>query len=550
MKPFLLSLNLFLASIPYEYIFENPESYNQNNGLQSNMIIDIQSLNNTILLSSSNGLGYSSSSDGGFIFSHFENDNLPEGGNPAMIVRDDIIVVSGSVTVLDLDSYYPAGTGVSYSLDSGSTWKHMNQPVDPMPTLWSCSQYSYDTLFFNNKEECELSCLNCNGESGSCARLYNFIDWGNQSEIAHLSITTSINNISYDLDINGDYIYSTSWAGGLRRFNYTLLEPIWESVPLPLDSQDELICGNIDLDSYQLNPVGDCGSDYDNHKPFSVLSVNDTIWVGTAAGINKGIVSGDCIDWTHLRSYEYGFYDDWIIGFEDQELNDGSNRIWAITWDKETQGNVGPPSFSDDGGENWSFSSQLVDLGVKTYNISFNGDYIYLATDQGMFLSQDGNFWEKFNNFIDYESEEQILSDVVYDAKVIDNNLWVGTQDGIAISSNVINPNWDVYRFWEDDILFSAYPNPFLRDMHNILNSEGHIRFVSDSQNLNASIDIFDFSMDKIITLESPIITNNQIEFIWNGDSEFGSKVNNGIYFCRLNDSGNNKWVKVAVLGN
>ena len=545
----LLFITLILSSIPQDYVFEYSQTYNQDDGLKSNMIVDIESLDNTIFLSSSDGLGYSNSSNGGFLFSYFENDNLPEGGNPAMIVKDNIIVVSGSITVLDLGSYYPAGTGVSYSLDAGATWKYMSQPIDSMPTLWSCSNYNYDSLFFNNEEECELSCIDCNGGAGSCARLYDFINWGGQNNIAHLSITTPINNVSYDLDINGDYIYSTSWAGGLRRFNYTLLQPIWESVPLPLDNQDELICGDIDLDSYQLNPVGDCDSDYDNHKPFSIHSVGDTIWVGTAAGINKGIVSGDCIDWAHLRSFDYGFYDDWIIGFETQELDDGSNRIWAITWDKETQGNIGPPSFSDDGGDSWSFSSQLVDLGVKSYNISFNQDYIYLSTDQGMFLSQDGTFWEKFNSFVDYQSGEQILSDIVYDAKVINNSLWVGTQDGVAISNNLISPNWDVYRFWEDDILFSVYPNPFLRGTHNIINNEGHVRFVSDTQNLNASIDIFDFSMDKIITLDSPIISNNQIEFIWNGDSEFGSKVNNGVYFCRLNDSGKSRWVKLAVLG-
>ena len=549
MRFYLIFISLFIANIPHEYIFEKPELYDQTNGLQSNMVIDIDSLNGIVFLSSSNGLGYSESSNGGFIFSYFDNDNLPEGGNPAMIVKNDIIAVSGSVTVLDLGSYYPAGTGISYSLDEGATWNYMSQPIDPMPTLWSCSRYNYDTLFFNNREDCELSCIDCNGESGSCARLYDFINWGGQNNIAHLSITTPINNVSYDLDVNGDYIYSTSWAGGLRRFNYTLLEPVWESVPLPLDDQDELICGAIDLDSYQLNPVGDCNSDYDNHKPFSIHSVNDTIWVGTAAGINKGIVNGDCIDWNHLKSYEYGFYDDWVIGFENQELNDGSHRIWAITWDKETQGNVGPPSFSEDGGNTWSFSSQLADLGVKTYNLSFNGDYIYLSTDQGMFLSQNGNFWEKFNDFIDYESGEKILSDVVYDAKVINNNLWVGTQDGIAISDNPINPNWDVYRFWETSSVFSVYPNPFLRDSYNIINNEGHVRFVSDSQNLNASIDIFDFSMDKVTTLNSPIITNNQIEFIWNGESEYGLKVRNGIYFCRLNDSGNTRWVKLAVLG-
>ena len=551
MKFILLIINLSLASMfPYEYAFTSSSSEDDNNGLPSNTIIDIESLNSAIFLSSSNGLGFANESEGNFIFSDFEDDFLPEGGNPSLVINDDIIAVSGSVTVFHGGAYHPAGTGVSYSIDGGDTWNYISQPVDNMPSLWSCSNYSYETIFFNTQAECEASCLDCNGQSASCARLYDFISWGNQDDIAHLSVTTPINNVSYDLDIHGNYIYSTSWAGGLRRFNYTLLNPVWESIPLPMDNQNELICGEIDLDSYQVNPVGDCNSDYDNHKAFSVHSVNDTIWVGTAGGINKGIVSGDCIDWTHLKSYDYGFYDDWIVGFEYQILDDSPNRIWAITWNKETQGSLGPPSFSEDGGENWEFPSQLVDIGVKAYNISFNENYIYLSTNQGLFLSSDGQFWEKFDDFIDYQDSEQILSNVVYDAEVIENNLWVGTQDGVAISGNLTSPDWMVFRFWEKNNSFSAYPNPFLRDTYNFFNDEGHVRFVYSSQNSNSSIDVFDFNMDKVVTLNSPNIIDEQIEFIWNGETEYGNKVDNGVYFCRLNDGGEYRWVKLAVLGS
>ena len=56
--------------------------------------------------------------------------------------------------------------------------------------------------------------------------------------------------------------------------------------------------------------------------------------------------------------------------------------------------------------------------------------------------------------------------------------------------------------------------------------------------------------MDKVATLYSPIIINNQFEFIWNGQNDNGSKVANGIYFCRLNDNGDFKWVKLAVIGS
>ena len=152
--------------------------------------------------------------------------------------------------------------------------------------------------------------------------MYDYISWGDQDAIMNFSVTTDVQNISYDLAIQGDYIYAASWSGSLRRFNYTDITPTWEVVPLPMDNQDFLNCNEIDMSSYQINPVGnlveyqndECGYEFDNHKVFSVYSVEDTLWVGTAKGINKGIVDSDsCIDWVRMTSEDYGFYDDWII---------------------------------------------------------------------------------------------------------------------------------------------------------------------------------------------------------------------------------------------
>ena len=231
------------------------------------------------------------------------------------------------------------------------------------------------------------------------------------------------------------------------------------------------------------------------------------------------------------------------------------------TWDKESEGEIGVPSFSDDGGESWSYSNQLAYLGVTAHNISFDGDWIYLSTDQGLFISQDAEFWEKFDYFVDYQTGAQILSETIYDAKIINDRLWVATNDGIAISSENTDENpiewlstedprdWLVYRFWESDNSFSAYPNPFLINDHNVLNNQGHVRFVHTSQNSQARIDIFDFSMDKVVSLNSPNLINDQIEFVWSGQTAYGDKVKNGVYFCRFNDNGKYLWVKLAVLG-
>ena len=84
-----------------------------------------------------------------------------------------------------------------------NNWNYINQPIDQKPDIG----------------------------------VYTYASWGNQDSVAFKAITTDIYNISYDLDIMGDYIYASSFAGGIRRFNYTLDEPEWELVPLPMDSQ-------------------------------------------------------------------------------------------------------------------------------------------------------------------------------------------------------------------------------------------------------------------------------------------------------------------------
>tara|TARA_B100001142_G_scaffold59996_1_gene58939 strand:+ start:561 stop:2225 length:1665 start_codon:yes stop_codon:yes gene_type:complete len=544
-------INISLAGIPFKYMLLS-ESDRSGDALPSNQILDIEVLNNDIYLSTGDGLGKSSSLQSLYSFNRILSDEMVEGGNPSLAISDNVIAVSGSRAVLELGAIMPSGTGVSYSVDLGDTWNYMPQPIDDMPALWSCS--NKDGLIYSSKVECEQNCQTCPNSSGltesaSCGNLYEYISWGGQDNIIHLSVTTEINNLAYDLEIYGDYIYAANWAGGLRRFNYNSDNPSWEVVPLPMDDQDELLCGSIEVNSYQLNPVGNCYYENFNHRPFSVKVIDGSIWVGTAGGINKGSFDGDCIDWEHFRYLDKGFYDDWIIGFEKQELSDGSSRIWALTWDKSTEGEVGPPSFSDDGGLTWQYSNQIYYLGATSYNISFNGNLIYLSTDQGLFISQDGIFWENFNSFVDYETGERVLSEIVYDTKFINNNLWVATNDGVAISSDSESPNdWLVYRFWNDMNQFSAYPNPFLINDYNVVNGHGHMRFVSKSTNANAVIDIFDFSMDKVVTLNSPLETSNQIEFIWNGKSEYGGNVQNGVYFCRLNDNGEYSWVKVAVL--
>ena len=56
--------------------------------------------------------------------------------------------------------------------------------------------------------------------------------------------------------------------------------------------------------------------------------------------------------------------------------------------------------------------------------------------------------------------------------------------------------------------------------------------------------------MDQIIHLmdPNPISLERENEIIWNGRNEYGHKVANGVYFCRLSLNGKYYWTKLAII--
>tara|TARA_Y100001968_G_scaffold325831_1_gene367772 strand:+ start:6340 stop:7989 length:1650 start_codon:yes stop_codon:yes gene_type:complete len=528
----IIYFNFLFTITPYSSSFFPNENFEFNSSevgfLPSNSIIDIRLANNRLVFGTSGGLGYMDISDDN-LFGTFEDDNLPYGSNPSVISKNSIIAVSGGQMVEAAGGIYPSGTGIGYSIDNGMNWAYKYQPIDPIPN----------------------------------DGLYQTISWGNQ-DLKQLSVTTEINNITYDLAIIGDYIYSTSWAGGLRRFkfqNFDIVEPgeevnPWQIIPLPMDNQYTLDCGYIDIDSYELNPNDPINGGSHNHKGFSVYTNNDsTIWVGTAAGINKGIINyeTDCIDWEHYDAITHGFSGNWVIGFNHQTMEDGE-RIWAITW--STGGSEkNAISYSDDNGLTWNVPEQINQLNLKFYNIFSKENYIYASSEDGLFVSNNGDYWSKISH-IEGIDGQKVLSETVYSSINITNNnmLWLGTQDGLAYTSN-LGLDWEVVRFWsntdKDD--FYAYPNPFYINEINQFNNQGYVRLVFKNASENSKVEIFNFSMEKVIELDNITLINNNLyqnigEIIWDGRNSYGHKVSNGVYFCRLKNQKNISWSKLMVI--
>tara|TARA_B100000886_G_C20416452_1_gene489462 strand:- start:120 stop:1820 length:1701 start_codon:yes stop_codon:yes gene_type:complete len=453
---------------------------------------------------------------------------LPIGGIPAIAVQGDTMAVSfsgdnGSIQV---------GYGIAVTFDAqnetGIDWVFYEQPLD------------------------------LSGEGDSLET------FGNVGRFSRLAVTVPEANVTYDaqihyfidnLGIGSKYLWITSWAGGLRRIDLDADFPVWQLIPLPMDNQDSLdLCNGWDdsqeppyFPNFYLNPRDPADGGNHNHKAFSVIAFDRTVWVGTANGINKGKIvreqiSGeafDCIQWEHFSFPDDNLSGNFVVALHRQINSSGSETIWAATLPADKEGERRGLSYSRDGGLSWN--KTLLD--ERVYNITSNKDIILASSESGLWRSNDGVNWAKYSPAVDrtYLSQKQILTDIVYTSKIETRSdtlgLWVGTSDGVAFSNDLIGSDWEIFQANYDSSEFYAYPNPFSPRNHNQIQNDGYIRFHTGqitSQEL--LLDIFNFAMEKVYQEKFNLLTYNGA-IKWNGKDLNNKLVANGVYFARLNFS-------------
>tara|TARA_Y100000748_G_scaffold73171_1_gene60128 strand:+ start:4170 stop:5849 length:1680 start_codon:yes stop_codon:yes gene_type:complete len=465
---------------------------------------------------------------------------VPSGGIPAVTIMGDIMAVAYSGDNGTIQVGY--GLTLTYNAQAvsdttGIDWKYLQQPMDN----------EADTLrpFGEGFFRC-------------------------------LPVTVPEANVTYDAFLYGDYLWTASWAGGLRRYN--LNDGNWEIVPLPLDDQEFLsLCTGFDetddlgraiLPEYYLNPRDPADGGNHNHKAFSVLVNEDTVWVGTANGINRGIMINewretspgnfqlfDCIEWKHYSYPNDNLSGNFVVGLAKQVWN-GQTTVWAATMNADTEGEIRGLSYTRDGGLTWE--STL--LGERVYNIAAKDSIVLASTQSGLWKSFDGQNWAVYKPAVDttFMSQEQILTDIVYTSS-FDNRdsiprLWIGTSNGAALSSDIQGSSWTIFQTEYDSMDFYAYPNPFSPLNHNQLGGEGYVRFHTGAIiNTQIELDIYNFAMEKVYHHNFDLNTYNG-SLKWNGRNNNGILVDNGVYFIRMkyspsvNKSPQYFWDKLIVV--
>ncbi len=464
----------------------------------------------------------SGSSTGGF---------FPEGGVSAIAIKGDTMFAAFARTIND----FPTGMGVVFTTNStldDPAWIYYEQPIDITDA---------DTIT---------------------------VPFGGIGFFNALPVTVPQFNVSYDASIGGGYVWITSWAGGLRRLKIS--DGSWERVPVPKDDQlvlttcadssYEEVDGENILKNFYLNPRDPIDGGNHNHKAFSVLAYNDTVWVGTANGVNRGIMGNQgCIDWEHYAFPFENLTGNFVVSITRQNWN-GQRIIWAATMNADDPTEQRGVSYTLNDGATWNTAL----IGERVYNVFAHDSLVFAASERGLWKSEDGQNWALFKpakNITPLEGDETLSSEVfsvVLDSRAYYNNgpvLWIGTGDGLARSSDLHGSNWQIYRADYDPEKIYAYPNPFSPNSHNVLDGDGYVRFhLGDVASYVVELDVYNFAMENVYSTSLDRQNSKTGAIKWNGKDSNGRLVDNGVYFIKLkysqniNVSPSNHWVKLIVV--
>ncbi len=486
--------------------------------------------------------------------SHETTDDRPLSNSAVdLFVRGDTLWMGG-------------GKGIDLTPDLGSTWKHFGDaaPFDFEDiaaleghggVMWASLAGSEDTDQGSLAKGLGLAVSTDFGRTWSLVpqpkestdmSVYD-IAYGNNT-IKALAVTTDINNITYDIAVTGKAVFIASFAGGLR--SSTDGGQTFLPVVLPPDQIDS-ISPNDSLD-FDLSPVNrpDLGLvESLNHRVFSVHAMNDdTLWVGTAGGINLSTDGG--VSWRKcsFNNQNEPISGNFVVAIGHNVIG-GVTHVWAATINALNPVEYRAVSVTTDMGRTWRTTLR----GEFAHNFGFKDDVVYVPTNSGIYRSDDGgNSWIGTSRFVDASSRRVAASEQCYAAAVIGDNVFVANSDGLMRTEDgseyFFGQYWTILgaaRQISSPAEAYAYPNPFAPDDEVL-----RIHYRTDNTG-SISIRIYDFAMMPVRVLLSNVSRqlNSEQDEVWDGRDDNGKQVANGVYYIQVTIGDNDPvWTKAIAL--
>lgn len=496
---FFNSVNFAQYILPKHY--KLVKNSNDESSLPSNSISQMAIEKNIIWIGTSNGLAKSLDTAKNWIAFTNVKEFMHSGIYSLDVFNDTIWTSTGFGKRKDNENI-PTGSGYTFSTDGGITWRHAAQTLDKKD----------DTVI-----------------------VYGI------NRIKALPVIVPEQNVTYDLSIAAGKVWIASWASGLR---YSRIDTInWQRVVLPPDNLSSI--KPTDTLNFYFDPRRN-----NNFLAFSVLAIDsDTIWCGTAGGINKSTDGG--ISWIKFNRQNQNkpILGNWVITIRAQTI--GNRKIiWTTNWKADSPEEEYGVSYTTNGGESW------INLlkGIKAYDFAFKDSTVYIATAEGLYKTTDfGVSFTRSGLISDDDSKDVITTSSIYTVGVIADYVIVGTGDGLAITiDNEHSPfgsEWKILRkFQKLENIYNTYcyPNPF-----SPKNEYTRIHYKTPYSESNVSIEIFDYGMNRVRTLIQDAARRSNTEFdeLWNGRDDSGNEVSNGVYFYRITiNNSESIWGKIIVL--
>lgn len=443
--------------------------------------------------------------------------------------------------------YVGTGFGLSSSNNTGESWRNFTTSdyggkggvsalaVDVDGTIWIAT--AYDTLIKEGSEDKNLSIGGglryLHPDSSRWVFIPQPIDARDDTANGKRPTTTRVQNLTFDIAILDTQVWIASFGGGIRR-------------SLDMGKTWEVIT----TDGFPFSAL-----DYLNHRGFSLLAENGNIWTGTADGISKSSDGGNTWQRFTHQNQNQPISGNFVIALAH---NPYDNSVWAATIKATEEDEFTAVSKTSNGGLTWEIhlKDELSD-GTFVRYFAFKDSAVYVATEKGVYKTiDDGRTWFKFPQIRDVDSGEALLTNTFFSvatspADPPSHRVWLGSSDGLATSDNN-GYSWTIFRSFvstrerREPRVYPS-PNPFSSTRSDPMKFRFDI-----SEKTTAKIDIYNFAMERVITLgpvEMEPAGGTFDRFIsWDGLDSNHRMVDNGVYFFRAQIGNEVTWGKVVVI--
>jgi len=182
------------------------------------------------------------------------------------------------------------------------------------------------------------------------------------------------------------------------------------------------------------------------------------------------------------------------------------------------------------------------------WDFAFIGDTVIVATDDGLYISDDYQNWTVIRevNDSDPSSQRRFYESNFYAVETVGSVIWAGGADGTV---RFAGSDSSVFRSDVRKEEHFAYPSPFSPIAST---RKGTTIHYMPPQTTTATIKIYDFNLDLVsVVIENETRTADidADNDVWDGRNDNGDLVANGIYFYNIKlGTGEDWWGKVAVV--